>query len=716
MRLIQKKWTITDISDLALPEGLTLAEKVLYWRKLNNASFLSEMLGTECGAHYDPFLLPDMSVACERIKRAYKGQERILIYGDYDVDGISATAILVDFFISLGMDVHYMIPDRVTEGYGMSASVIPEILSLSPQLVVTVDCGVANIEETSLLRNNNIDVIVTDHHEVKESLPDALAVICPKRSDNYFPFPHLCGAGIALKLVEALCRQDTFGYDNDYYYKYFDMAALATIADVVPLTGENRTIVKKGLMMINQSPRLGIGALLKVISTKQIKLSSTYLGFSVIPKINAAGRMGDASRAVELFLANSAADADRLAMQLLEENIRRQAIETSIFEEAVQQVNQEMRAGHDDLCTEIHSPIVVYGASWHPGVVGIVASRLVSMFHRSAIVLSGQSGTEGLIKGSARAYADDNILDAIIYAEDFLEQYGGHKKAAGLSLRESALGAFRNKLREFTASVGTRPSEPEVHIDGELLPEELSLRSWEELSALEPFGEGNREPRFFSRAARVISVQNIGDGRHVRLALSFDQNDGSSESVEAVAFNFDTHSISYRPGIVIDIAYELKRNEWRGNAKLSLQIIDSRNVDTGRLVEDKPDVLESLYRNNIGFKHIAAVAKLSIQELLPQKEDIRTIYQFLRARCAASYCVCDLPLLADRISIEYGVSIHAFALARVFDIFEQAGLMKQSRIRDMRVGFCLLFVDGKVKLENTETFRNIFSLGVHNEA
>lgn len=716
MRLIQKKWTITDTSEATLSDDLNLAEKVLFWRNMSDPEVQYEFFDSDGATHYDPFLLPDMRLACERISKARTERERVLVYGDYDVDGISATSILVDFFKSHGMDVCYLIPDRVTEGYGMSVSVIPEIKALSPQLIITVDCGVASIQETALLRDHSIDVIITDHHEVKASLPDALAVICPKRSDNSFPFQHLCGAGIALKLVEALSSYDTFGSDKNYFERYYDMAALATVADMVPLTGENRTIVKKGLILMEKSPRLGIESLLRLISSKRIKLSSSYLGYSVTPKINAAGRMGDASRAVDLFLSRSATVADQLALQLYEENIKRQEIETSIYNEAVCQVNREMREGHEDLCSYTQVPIVVYGSGWHPGVIGILASRLVSTYHRSAIVLSGQSGADGLIRGSARAYADEDILDAIIYAEDIVEQFGGHKKAAGLSLRASALDAFKHKIREFALSSVARSSEPEIHIDGELLPESLSLHSWEELSALEPFGEGNREPRFFTRRARVVRIQNIGDGRHIRLVLAFELADGSSISVDAVAFNYESHSISYRPGIIIDVAYELKCNEWNGIAKLSLQLVDARNIHSGQLLTDKPEVLESLYRNKLGFKQIASLAKVSVQQLLPKKDDIRLIYQFLRSRCSADYCVCDLPLLADRISLEYDVQVHAFALARVFDIFEQAGLMKQSIIGDLRVGFCLLFVDGKVKLENTETFKSIFLLGVNNEA
>lgn len=722
MRLIQNQW----IGPPDIPESelnRSIAERVLlsrgFSREEDRVAFLSER---EPVCH-DPFLLPDMDLACSEICRAVQAGQKILIYGDYDADGITATAILFLFLRKIGAQADYIIPDRGTEGYGISETLFEDIYGRAPDLLITVDCGIANIEEIARLSMNGVNVIVTDHHEVKEELPDALAVVSAKRADSEYPFPHLCGAGIALKLIQGICqgadpydtgadvdpdapgvlfREGFDGLKADTWKEYTDLAAIGTIADVVPLIDENRSIVRSGLLMLEQRRRPGIQALVQLVIRDDEPLTSFAFSYRLVPKINAAGRMGDAARAVELMISDDRETAEQLARELIEENTRRQEIEAVMLEEAILQVNGMIKKGE----WTYGSPLVVRGEAWHPGIIGILASRLVRRFRCSAIVFTDQSGRDGYLKASARASSEYNILNAITYAEKYIDQFGGHPKAAGVAVRKENYDGFSEAIREYASRIAGESGEQSIRIDAEVSGGDLTLDSLEALQVLQPFGEGNREPIFLLRKARVEKVSLCGQDKHLKLSLLPDKDAGAN--VDAIAFGFGDRAAIYTPGRFVDAVFSLRANTWMGRKTLSLNILDLRLSREGHLLKDAPDVPEKLYASRLPIRQIATLAKRPISELLPQKEDVKNVYMFLKNRCGEEVCECDAHLLALMINAEYQSNLHAFSLMRVFDVFEEAGLLSVICKRGIRVCFHLLFVSGKVKLENTETFRRIF--------
>ena len=706
MRLIENHWM--GPPDPGESAGkLSVAERVLFSRGFSRIEERESFLSESEPVFHDPFLLPDMEPACAAIKEAVRAGQKILIYGDYDADGITATSILYLYLKRIGARVEYMIPDRVTEGYGISETLFDDIFSRSPDLMVTVDCGIANIDEIDRLTAKGIDVIVTDHHEVKDVLPAALAVISAKRADSEYPFPHLCGAGVALKLVQALCAESK----PDEWKDYLDLAAIATIADVVPLLGENRNIVKLGLSLIEQRRRPGIRALAELVFRNGEALTSVSISFQIVPKINAAGRMGDASRAVELMLSEDPAEAERIARELIEENTRRQEVEAAMLEEAIRQVDDMMRRSE----WAFNSPLIVRGVDWHPGIVGILASRLVQRYRRSAIVFTEQSGQQGILKASARASNGYDILEAIQYAGEHVDQFGGHRKAAGITVRVDKYEEFCAAIREYANCVHPENGEASIQIDAELSVSELTMDSCRALQRIQPFGEENREPLFILRNVRIRKSTLCGQDKHLKLIIQPDSSANSeTESdpqteMDAIAFGFGEKVSIYSPGRRVDIVLSLRVNAWADRETLSLNVADMRFSRTGNLLEDAPDVPEKLYTNALPLRQIAMIAKRSEAELLPTKEDVKNVYLFLKNHCGEDVCEFDAHLMAAFINAECGSHLHAFSLMRIMDVFEEAGLLSIVYRKAVRLCFYLLFVDGKVKLENTRTFRKIFN-------
>ncbi len=707
MRLIENQWIgPPDLGDSAGKNSL--AERVLMARGFSNAEERQAFLSENESDFHDPLLLPDMEPACAAIRGAVRAGRKILIYGDYDADGITAISILYLYLKKIGARVEYMIPDRVAEGYGISDTLFDEIFGRSPDLMVTVDCGIANIDEIDRLTAKGIDVIVTDHHEVKGVLPGALAVVSAKRTDNEYPFPHLCGAGVALKLVQALCAED----QPDLWKNYLDLAAIATIADVVPLLGENRSIVKNGLSLLEQQLRPGIRALTQLVSRNEEALSSVSISFQLVPKINAAGRMGDASRAVELMLSEDPAEAGRIALELVTENTRRQEVEATMLEDALRQVEDMMKGS----VWTFNSPLIVRGVDWHPGIVGILASRLVQRHRRSAIVFTEQSGQEGVLKASARASNGYNILEAIEYAADHVDQFGGHRKAAGIVVRADQYDAFCAAIRAYADTICSESGENSIQIDAELSESELTTESYRLLQKLQPYGEENKEPLFILRRLRILKSTLCGQDKHLKLILQSDSDSkanasniaGTERVFEAIAFGFGDRAAILAPGRLVDVVFSLRVNTWADKETLSLNVADIRFSRTGDLLHDAPDVAEKLYINHLPLRQIAMITKHAEEDLLPTKEDIRNVYMHLKNHCREDVCEFDAHLLAAFVNAAYGSSLNAFSLMRIIDIFEEAGLLSVVYRKADRVCFHLLFVDGKVKLESTETFRKVF--------
>ena len=708
--LLEKKWRLPETPDIGDMAGAdesapSLLERLLESRGIDPESFFS---GKALEWH-DPFLMNDMQPAVERIFRAVGNSEKILICGDYDADGVTATSVLMIFFRKIGADVDYVIPNRLSEGYGISDGLLERIRSKNADLLITVDCGAANAEAVEQLIAEGMDVIVTDHHEVKDELPPALAVIDCKRPDNTYPFVHLCGAGVALKLVAALSPKFPDKIGNDEWRNYLDIVTIGTIADVVSLTGENRTIVKEGLKALSTTKRPGLRALL--LSVKQgsgngrtpgagsvqapdmntlIPVSTGDISFQISPKINACGRLGEADRALELLLTEDPARAGMLAEELIEENAKRQELEQDLVDQAVAQIESD-----PELIANMKNysmPIIVVGENWHLGILGIVANRLVNRYQRTAIVFAEE---DGILKGSCRTAGDFPILECLKYCGVTVLQYGGHKRAAGVSVEKKNYEEFKAKVSAFAEERNTENDLLFTDVDMVISHEDLSLDMAKELAGLEPFGEGNREPVFLLNDMKVLQPKAVGAAnRHLKMVLSCKDKDGNIKNYDAIAFGAGEWVDMFAEGSNVDVLAEMGVNVWNNRESLSLRVADMHFAGIGKIIWDKPQVLENLYRNGLPLKQIAMIGKCREEELRPTGEEMSIV---------------DLNLLARLLTGKFRKPLHAFKISRALDIFSEAGLIELMRINDERVCFTLLSVQERVKLENTKTFQVLFA-------
>ena len=752
--LLEKKWRLPDeISAGKAPgdagtagDASSLLVRLLEGRGIK----VEEGLLSETPVWHDPFLMNDMETAVERICQAAANNEKILICGDYDADGVTATAIMVLFLRKIGATVDYVIPNRLAEGYGISDSLLERIREKQPNLVVTVDCGVANGDAVGQLVEEGMDVVVTDHHEVKDELPPAMAVLDCKRNDNTYPFVHLCGAGVALKLVAALAPKFPDKTDKEEWKNYLDIATIGTIADVVSLTGENRTIVKMGLEVLRSTTRPGLRALLMQVkngAAGQAKTAANGYGaaksgtngygsaagngnsapkapapmpkalppittgdisFQISPKINACGRLGDADRALELILTSDLQRADDLAAELIEENSKRQELEQEMVNQAVSLIEKdpEMIASMKNSSM----PIIIVGENWHLGILGIVANRLVNRYQRTAIVFTEE---EGILKGSCRTAGDFPILECLKSCGVTVLQYGGHKRAAGVSVEKKNYDEFKKMVSAFAEERNTEKDILCTDVDMVIRPEDLTLSNARDLLRLEPFGEGNREPVFLVSGMRVLQPRACGTGnRHLKLVLSYKgADDEKPRNYDAIAFGAGEWADMFPEGSMVDALVEMGVNVWNGSENLSLRVVDMHFAGIGKIIWDRPQVLENLYRNGLPLKQIAMVGKCKEEELRPTGEEMGIIYRYFQQAGAASDAanMVDLNLLARLLTGKYRKPLHAFKISRALDIFSEAGLIDATRINDERICFSLLSVQERVKLENTKTFQVLFA-------
>ncbi|MBO4748595.1 MAG: single-stranded-DNA-specific exonuclease RecJ [Clostridiales bacterium] len=722
MILLQKKWRLPDetpafdeMSEKAGESESSLLMRLLHTRGIDPDTFFS---GKELEWH-DPFLFNDMQIAVDRITSAVNEKEKILICGDYDADGVTATAILMLFFRKLGADIDYVIPNRLSEGYGISDGLLDRIREKKADLLITVDCGVANAESVEQLVNEGMDVIVTDHHEVKEELPPALAVIDAKRTDNTYPFIHLCGAGVALKLVAALEPNFPEKVGKEEWRNYLDIVTIGTIADVVSLTGENRTIVKEGLTALSNTKRPGLRALLSSVKQNAnagsgnaaldmnipLSVSTGDISFQISPKINACGRLGEADRALELLLTQDPSRAIDLTDELISENSRRQELEQSLVDEAVAQIEADQ-----ELITNMKNasmPIIVVGENWHLGILGIVANRLVNRYQRTAIVFAEE---DGILKGSCRTAGDFPILECLKSCGETVLQYGGHKRAAGVSVEKESFPEFKKRVSAFAEERNTEKDILCTDIDMVITPKDVSLSTAKELAGLEPFGEGNREPVFLLSGMKVLSPKAVGAGnRHLKLVLSYkDEESGNVKNYDAIAFGAGEWADMFAEGSSVDALVEMGINVWNGNESLSLRVADMHFSKIGKIIWDTPEVLENLYRNKLPLKQIALIGKCKEEDLRPTGEEMGILYRHFQQNCKDETNIVDLNLLARLLTGKYRKPLHAFKIARALDIFSEAGLLRMVRINDERICFSLLSVVDRVKLETTKTFQVLF--------
>ncbi len=526
--------------------------QVLVNRGMKDNDAIQEFLYPSLDDLHDPFLMPDMDRAVERLKAAMEKDETVLIHGDYDAAGITSVALLVDTLKKYGLKTHYHIPNRIREGYGLSDKGIEKAGAVGAALIITADCGITSADEVAKARSMGIDVIVTDHHEPPEKLPDAAAVVDPHRADSLYPFKYLAGVGVVYKLIQALV-QDT-GRDDIHPEDLLDLAALGTIADSVPLLGENRIIVSQGLQMINDSLcRTGVNALKESAGVNGGSRAGS-LSYSLIPRINAAGRLDDAGEVVELFLSHDKAKAKGIAGLLEEQNRKRQRIERDVLKQALDMIDPDRLEG----------AIVLSSPDWHPGVIGIVASRLVDRFYRPVFLFSEK---DSVAKGSARGIPPFHLYNAIAECEDLLIGFGGHRQAAGLSISTDNLPAFQERINTIVArSLSAEDMVPVLEIDAAVNFTELNFNLVKELSILEPFGNANRQPVFGARDTSIVNWRIVGNN-HLKMQLR-----QSGLNMETIGFSMGRQMKDMSSAPSLDIAFVPSINEWNGVRNLQLTL------------------------------------------------------------------------------------------------------------------------------------------------
>lgn len=535
-----------------------LLSAVLATRGADTPESAALLLERERELSYSPYLMRDMDKAVARIRRGLAEGEKMAVFGDYDVDGITSTVLLVDYLRSRGADCLKYIPRRVEDGYGLGKEALRGLRSRGVTLVITVDCGITGVEEARFAREIGLDLVVTDHHECKDELPEAEAVVDPRRPDCPYPFKHLAGVGVALKLVLAMEEQR----EEALFARYCTLAAIGTVADVMQMTGENRTIVYRGLESIGSSDFLGLRALLRETGLAGREVSSTQIGFILAPRINAAGRMGEAELAADLLLTDDPARAEVLARELCGLNRERQAVEQEIFAQAVEQI-EFLPAGE-------RSALVLSSEVWHQGVVGIVASRLSEKYSCPSFMIHLQNG---IGKGSCRSYGGFNLFAALESCRDLLVDFGGHELAAGFNIREEDIPAFRRRMNRCVCDYcnGETPVSS-LAIDVEIRdPEWVTLEEMESLSRLEPYGAGNERPVFAIMGARVESLQGVGQNRHLKLRLV-----KGDCRFDAIFFSATAAACGVSVGMRVDAAFHLQVNEFRGISSVQLQLVDLR--------------------------------------------------------------------------------------------------------------------------------------------
>lgn len=526
-------------------------------RGLDDAAHLREFLG-EGEPLSDPFLLKDMDKAAARITRAVDNMEKIAVYGDYDADGVTSTAMLYSYLETRGADVIFYIPQREGEGYGMNIGAVEYLKEQGVSLIVTVDNGISSVQEVARANELGIDVVVTDHHRPQEILPDAVAVVDAYRPDDTSPYKHFSGVGIAFKLLMAL--EDGAGDVEDLLEAYSDLAAIGTIGDIVPLTGENRTLIRAGLERLSQSDRPGVQALLENAGIAGKALTSTNVAFTLVPRINATGRMGAPERAVRLLISGYEEEAEVLSEEICADNEERRRVEAEIAEAAFADI--EAKGYMKDRV------VVVDGENWHHGVIGIVASRVTERCGKPCMIIS-RGETEA--KGSGRSIEGFSLFEAICACGDLLIKFGGHPMAAGITLKPENIEAFRRRINQYAAEHFPQMPTQTVTLDCKLNPAALSVSMAQSLTQLEPFGNGNPQPVFGLFNMELSNVTPVGGGGHLRLTL-----EKNGAVITAMRFNTKPEELPYHIGDKIDLAVQLEAREFRGQPSLTVIVRDMK--------------------------------------------------------------------------------------------------------------------------------------------
>lgn len=558
---MNKKWQIFETDENKIKQieekyGINkLLATILVNRNITKEEDIRLFLEPTRNDFHDPFLMTDMKKAVDRIIKAIESKEKITIYGDYDVDGITSITVLKSFLQDRGMEVDTYIPNRLQEGYGLNQEAIGKIVKKGCQLMITVDCGISAVNEIAYANSLGIETIVTDHHEPGNQLPEAIAVIDNKRKDSQYPFRELAGVGVVFKFIQAIGM--TLGLKEEEYLKYLDIVCVGTISDIVPLVNENRVIAKLGLLLICQTKNIGLRSI--ILSSGYNKIDSNSISFGIAPRINACGRMGKAEEALELLLCKNINYANELTQKLNYHNRVRQETEKSIFENAVQQIEQEH--------LEQNSAILVGGENWHHGVIGIVSSKITEMYFKPSILLSFEE--DGMGKGSGRSIPGFDLHEALTQCSDIIEKFGGHSMAVGVTVRKSQFLKFKEKFEQIASNAHIDEMIPVIQVDSKIDVKDINKEMVESLKQLEPFGEGNRMPVFLFKNLKIDSIRALSEGKHLKLTLK-----DNNTIISAIGFNLGHLTEDYRIGDKIDVVGVLEINSFNGVDSLQINMKD----------------------------------------------------------------------------------------------------------------------------------------------
>lgn len=516
---------------------------------------IETFLNPKRGDFHDPFLMPDMEKAVERIVQAINNKEKIIVYGDYDADGITSSSTLKRFFNSIDVEIGIYIPNRLNEGYGLNINALDTIAKEGYKLIITVDCGITAIEETEYAKKLGMDVIITDHHEPGEEIPDAIAVVDCKRKDNKYPFRELAGCGVAFKLTQALCKK--LNINENEALKLLDITCIGTISDIVPLQDENRVITKLGMLLLKRTNLIGIKELLKNAGFKEI--NTTTVSFGISPRINACGRMGHQEVALELFLTNDPIQARKLAVEVESYNRKRQEIEKKIYEDALQMIDEKDKV------------IILGKEGWHHGVIGIVSSKITEKYYKPSILICFEGEDAN---GSGRSIEGFDLHEALLKCSKNLINYGGHSMAIGLSLKKEDFEKFKQEFENYAEDIITDEMLiSNIEIDEELTSKDITIENVKELEKLEPFGEGNIEPIFMYKNLKISAIRTLSEGKHIKLSL-IDEN----VQLDAIGFNMGEVANQYQIGDKIDVIGNIQINKFNNLEKVQILIKDLRKA------------------------------------------------------------------------------------------------------------------------------------------
>lgn len=673
----RKKWIVRsgnkeDATMFAEKLGVSpYAALIASTRGINTIDGAREFFGLNERKSVDPMDFPDMYAAVKRIQKALDEFERIAVYGDYDADGVTSTALLYSYLEMQGADVVYYVPNRHTEGYGLSYEAIDKLSMMGVKLIITVDNGISAVDEAKYIRELEMELIVTDHHLPSEALPQAVAVVDPHRTDCNLKFKDYAGVGVAYKLICAL-----EGEENGITDSFVDLVTVGTVADVMPLIRENRELVRRGVNMLADSDRIGIQALIEAAGLGSRKMTSTSVAFGICPRINAAGRMGSADRAIRLLLSDDYDEAMLLAQEINDENVTRQQTEQDILIQAVEQISENPEWQYQNV-------LVVAGEGWHDGVVGIVASRLVEKYGKPTLVIT-IDGDDA--KGSGRSIEGFNLYDAISHCSGCLTHFGGHTLAAGIGLKTTDIDAFRTAINDYSDTI--EMPFPVQNIDFKLNPACVNTEMLETVEQLEPFGAGNPQPIFGLYNMTVNDIQSIGNGKHLRVVL-----ERNGVSLQTVKFRTVQAEFPFVRGDVVDAAVGLEPNEYLGQIRVSILL---KNIKLHDMVED--DLFSSMRDFSLLMRGRSDGFDPSL--LIPQRETTAAVYRFIRSVGRWNY---DTETLCHRLDLwaeDYG------QVAVAIESMLEMGVLR----RDANSGLSVPKASEKVNLQDAPVLRRLREL------